>query len=345
MKEYFEERICEELDADGKVEVAGHTWPNSHVFQNMDEQGYEAHVQEAIEKKKSQSKERARVFLEETECVQRFELLCQKQKRQMVLPFIGAGMSVASGFPLWGDLLTHTTADNPDLRAAVSDLISEFRYEDAAQLIHDTLGPEALHNDIEAHLGNPGYEPKGPVNLLPYCFGNGCLTTNLDNVLERVFRSAGCQFDSEVWGTRLKEQQGFVPPDENRLYKIHGTATERGGRVITRQEYEQTYANDITLEAVLNHIVANRHLLFLGCSLGVDRTVRALGALFQNGVVQNLQHFAILPLYENTDRAQRRQDLAAANITPIWYPKTDETEHEQCLEDLLICIAEGGLGD
>jgi hypothetical protein len=344
MKEYFEERICDELDADGKVEVAGHTWPNSHVFKNMDEQGYEAHVLQEIEEKKAQAKERAREFLDETECVQRFELLCQKQQRQMVLPFVGAGMSVASGYPLWSDLLRHTTADSPDLRAQVSDFIAEFKYEEAAQAVHDVLGAEALHNDIEAHLGNAGYEPKGPINLLPYCFGSGCITTNLDNLLERVFLASGKRFDAEVWGTRLKDQQGFVPPDENRLFKIHGTATERGGRVITNREYEQTYANDATLETILNHIVANRHLLFLGCSLGVDRTVRALTALFKNGMVQNLQHFAILPLYSDTDRAERRLELGAANITPIWYPKTDDTDHEQCIEDLLICIAEGGLG-
>lgn len=88
----------------------------------------------------------------------------------------------------------------------------------------------------------------------------------------------------------------------------------------------------------------NNHAHILDETEPGDRTVQALTSLFQNGDVQNLQHFAILPLYEDTDRAQRRQELAAANVSPIWYPKTDETVHEQCIEDLLICIAEGGLG-
>lgn len=345
MRDYFEERIRDEMDAEGEVTVAGRTWPNSHVFENMDGPDFNTHIVEMVEGKKAEAKERARAVLADTECTERFKLLCEKQQRQMVLPFVGAGMSLPSGFPLWSDFLRNLTADSPELRARITDLLQQSRYEDAAQDVLDTLGPDALNNDIEAHLGRNGYLPSGPVKLLPYSFSNGCLTTNLDNVLERVFRDAAKPFNVEVWGTRLREQQGFVPPDENRLFKLHGTAMERGGRVLTRQEYDRTYANEITLETVLNHIIANRHLLFVGCSLGVDRTLQALTGLYQNGVAQNLQHFAILPLDGNTNREQRRVELGRANITPIWYRKTEETGHDQFVEDLLVCLAEGGLDD
>lgn len=119
--------------------------------------------------------------------------------------------------------------------------------------------------------------------------------------------------------------------------------TENGDRVITRQEYEQTYANDITMQAVIDRLMANRHLLFLGCSLGVDRTVQAITELKQAAGPAYPQHFAFLPLYEDADREARRIELGAANITPIWFEDGVGLDQSDSLEALLVTLAEGGL--
>lgn len=181
--------------------------------------------------------------------------------------------------------------------------------------------------------------------MLPLCFGAGCITTNLDQVLERVYVEGAKQFSDRIWGGRLKQQKGFVNPDENKLFKLHGTADENGDRVLTRQEYEQTYANDVALHAVLDRLMANRHLLFLGCSLGVDRTVQAIAELKLAAGANYPQHFAFLPLSEDTDREVRRIELASANITPIWYPDGDGLDANDSLEAFLVAMAEGGLDD
>lgn len=344
MRDYFEQRIRDEIDADGEVTVAGRTWPNSHVFENMDKTDFDAHVEEVVQEKIGEAKQKAREILEATGCLPRFQLLCEKQAQGRVMPFVGAGMSMPSGFKSWRQLLKDLCVDSPALLARTEQNIEAFAYEEAAQDICDTLGADALHHDIDAHLGINGFELSGPIRLLPKCFGSGCITTNLDRVLERVYTEAANPFPDRVWGQRLKQQQGFVHPDENRLFKLHGTADENGERVITRQEYEQTYANDIALRTVLDRLMANRHLLFLGCSLGVDRTVQAIAELKQAAGAAYPQHFAFLPLYADTDREVRRIELAAANITPIWFEDGDDLDQSDALEALLVTLAEGGLG-
>ena len=261
------------------------------------------------------------------------------------MPFVGAGMSMASGFPSWSDLLERMCADSPLVQAAVDGHTDNGRFEEAAQAVADFLGPNQFHADLEAEIGFNGYEIQGPVKLLPYSFSAGCITTNLDNVLERVFRESTNRFDQEVWGENLREQQGYLNPDENKLFKLHGTATARAGRIITRDEYQNTYDNNISLSQVLAAIVANRSLLFLRCSLTVDRTIRALSDICANSQVNPPSHFAFLPLTPDTDRESRRTELARANIAPIWYPCENRDDHEAHIEDLLICLAEGGVDD
>lgn len=344
MRDYFEKRIRDEIDADGEVTVAGRTWPNSYVFENMDKPDFDAHVEEVVQEKVAEAKLKAQEILEATGCVQRFKLLCEKQAQGRVMPFVGAGMSMPSGFKSWRQLLKDLCVDSPALLERIKARIKAFEYEEAAQDICDTLGADALHHDIDAHLGINGFELAGPVRLLPKCFGSGCVTTNLDQVLERVYTEAANPFIDRVWGQRLKQQQGFINPDENKLFKLHGTADEGGDRVLTWQEYEQTYGNDIALRTVLDRLMGSRHMLFLGCSLGVDRTVQAISELKQQAGAVYPQHFAFLPLYEDTDREARRIELGAANISPIWFPDSDELDQSDSLEALLVTLAEGGLG-
>lgn len=343
MRDYFEDCIRDELNMEGEFRVQDRVWEKSEVLQRIDTDYYEGYITDVVQDKIATAKEHARLILDDTGCTERFQLLCEKQVQGRVMPFVGAGLSVPSGFKSWGQLLKDLCVDSPPLLERVVRHIKDSAYEEAAQDICDTLGADTLHHDIDAHLGRAGFALGGPVRLLPKCFNSGCITTNLDTVLERVYREAAQKFSDRVWGTRLKHQQGHLNPDENKLYKLHGTADEHGDRVLTQQEYEQTYANDISFHTVLDRLSGNRHLLFIGCSLGVDRTVQALAELKRSAGAAYPQHFAFLPLFEGTDREARRIELARANINPIWYLASNEADHDDCMEALLIALAEGGL--
>ena len=94
---------------------------------------------------------------------------------------------------------------------------------------------------------------------------------------------------------------------------------------------------------MLSSVVTNRQLLFLGCSLSADRTVQALVDIKNHVKLHQPQHFAFLPLDDDTDREVRRQELIAANINPIWYPFKSGDDHDEYIEALLVCLVDGGL--
>jgi hypothetical protein len=109
--------------------------------------------------------------------------------------------------------------------------------------------------------------------------------------------------------------------------------------VLTGKEYLASYGDGGNYREIFKQLIANTSLLFLGCSLTVDRTIGVLREIRQAAVVETPRHFAFLPLSEGLDREARRNELGQADIHPIWYPPRD---HDQAIEDLLISLMEGG---
>lgn len=119
--------------------------------------------------------------------------------------------------------------------------------------------------------------------------------------------------------------------------KLHGEACSSINRVLTKTEYDHHYQNDQALETVIESI-SNRTLLFLGCSLTVDRTIQCLKRIIDKKGPENVpRHYAFLKLNEGEDRIARKNLLAEANIFPIWY--TDD--HDESIEALLEKLTEG----
>ena len=52
----------------------------------------------------------------------------------------------------------------------------------------------------------------------------------------------------------------------------------------------------------------------------------------------HLNHYAFLRLEEDDQRIKRQNELAKANIFPIWYPKDED--HDECIMALLMKLKE-----
>lgn len=336
--EYYRQRFIEELNEEGDIEVRGLTFLRHDVLQ-MDPDGYAAVFGDWVSQDKSSSINRAERFLRENRCFTRFQTLQRRIHQQAVLPWIGAGMSCSSGMPLWGNFLIQSCADGPELTEEIARLIQAGLYEDAAQRVSEFMTPNVLDEEIENVFGNRFPNVAGPVQLLPSLFSQGCVTTNFDYVLEEVYRASNHgDFNHQIVGDQLREAPRRYADDRHCLFRIHGAARQRAGRVLTRQEYDTVYRNDVLLADVLNSLVGQKSMFFLGCSLTVDRTLQALSDLKMQAGVQNSRHYALLPLPPTGDRHQRRLHLNAADIHPIWYP--NDGEHDQHIEDILLALME-----
>lgn len=340
--EYFRQRYHEFLNENGPVEIAGFTWENAEVFQAMAPHDYEATFTGFVQDQIQAAKERAHDFLEETQCLARFRALTARKENGHVLPFVGAGMSIASGYLPWGAFLLSLLADAPQIRAEVEAMLGRGEYEEAAQLVHDTLQPHVLAEEIANQLGRHRPNASGPVCLLPRLFENEVLTTNFDYVLTHIYHRAEIPFSNEFCGVRLREARQRLGNDPHCLLRLHGEADAHEGRVLTRAEYDAVYNDGITLTNILGALIGARSLLFMGSSLQSDRTYTALRDIRAQNPLAPVRHYALLPLPAEHERAARRAFLADAEIHPIYYPADD---HDQYIEDLLITLMEGGLDD
>lgn len=340
--EYFRPRYNEFLNENGPVEIAGFTWESAEVFRSMAPHDYEATFTGFVQDQIQAAKDRAREFLEETQCLDRFRALTARKQNGHVLPFVGAGMSIASGYRPWGAFLRSLLADAQQIKADVQAMLGRGEYEEAAQLVHDTLQPHVLAEEIANQLGRHRPNASGPICLLPRLFQNEVLTTNFDYVLTHVYHRAEMPFSNEFCGVRLREARNRIGNDPHCLLRLHGEADALEGRVLTQAEYDAAYNGGITLTNILGALIGARSLLFMGSSLQSDRTYSALREIRTLNGEGAVRHYAFLPLPADHERADRRAFLADAEIHPIYYPADD---HDQYIEDLLISLMEGGLDD
>ena len=343
--EYFRQRYHEYLNETGPVEVAGFTWESADVFKTMaaGEHGdYEATFAAYVQDQIQGAKERAAEFLQGTQCLERFRALTARMRNGHVLPFVGAGMSIASGYRPWGAFLLSLLADFPQVRADVEASLTRGDYEEAGQIVHDALGPGVFAEEIAIQLGRHRLNASGPVCLLPRLFGGEVLTTNFDYVLTHVYNGAQRPFTTEFCGIRLREARQRIGNDPHCLLRLHGEADAQEGRVLTRGEYDAAYSGGVTLTNILGALIGTRSLLFMGASLQSDRTYEALRDIRAANGDAPVRHYAFLPCPPENQRAERRAFLAEAEIHPIYYPPED---HDQSIEDLLITLMEGGLDD
>ncbi len=338
--EYFRQRFIEELNEEGDIEIRGITWPREYVLKTMDAQAYEEAFREWTDQAKNEAKHRAFEFLGRTECLERFRLLVNRHAKQQVVPFVGAGMSLSSGFARWAEFLLSLLGDAPHEVENVRGMLARGAYEEAAQHVYNVLTPGVFNAEIAERMGAHKQRADGSINLLPHLFTGEVVTTNFDHVLINAFRNADRPFGSIICGADMRAAPVQLGNDNHALLRLHGDADIPDGRVLTLDEYNAVYAEDHALKGMLTTLIGIRSFLFLGCSLTADRTLSALAEIKNQAGIHMPPHFAFLPLPAPEHRLDRRTFLERSGIHPIYYPSDD---HETYIEDMLISILEGGI--
>lgn len=262
----------------------------------------------------------------------RFGDLHDAFERQQVLPLVGSGMSVPSGLPTWSDLLRairpFTTVDAVSLEA----LLSTSAFEEAADLLAGGTNSNLLNERVEHELRlEDSTVIDGAVRLLPALFPSLVITTNLDDVLERYYGNCSGRFDEVLAGRDIARYRNAKSPTRRFLLKLHGDCRRPESRVLHTHEYAAAYATGGVVREELALLYRTNSILFMGCSLGPDRTVQLIAeiATSDKGMPK---HYAFLPLPSGSEaRVARELFLSQRGIYPIWY----DGPHDECLLALL----------
>jgi hypothetical protein len=257
--------------------------------------------------------------------------------RQQVVPFVGSGMSVPSGLPTWSDLLRRVREFTPCDPAEVERLLELSLFEEAADLLASGTNPRLLAERIEHDLRID--EPNvigGPVMLLPALFPRLVITTNLDDVLEHMYRSCEKPFSHVLAGRELARYRSLKSTSLGFLLKLHGDCRQADGRVLLSSEYDVTYAAGSMVREEISLLYRLNSLLFLGCSLGADRTVRLIEEVAGSDPSMP-KHYCFLPIPDgDAIRIERENFLTQRGIYPIWYSLPHDESVTALLDGLLI---------
>ncbi|MDY4382551.1 SIR2 family protein [Pectobacterium brasiliense] len=334
--DYLDKLFREYLNEEGVVNIAGSEFYRDEILTTLDQSGYAEAYLEWCSQRKSDNLKKANDILAEYDLSDRFLKIKEIHSKGMLTPFVGAGLSIQSEYPAWTPFLYKMLNETNIEKSVMDDLINRGEYEKAAQLLEDNLPEGGFLEQVENKFGVEK-EIYGVIQKFPSIFQSTVITTNFDNVIERCYEYGGVSFNEILLGPEAEMLPRFLGEGKTVLLKLHGKANISKSRVLTKKEYDRHYSDSKELEKVIECISQNS-LLFVGCSLTVDRTIKCLQSIANRKGHENIpRHYAFLQLNDNNTRIKRQNELRRANIYPIWYTG----EHDECLEALLEKLVDG----
>lgn len=249
-------------------------------------------------------------------------------KKSKVAPFVGAGLSIPCGKKSWQFMLLDigqrsSRVDQEKFKALVDDE----KFIEAADEIAGS-SPGQLSEYIKASLADS--RPQGAVTSLPDIASECIITSNLDCILETVYRDQDKPFnDGYMYGVHDQNFLHHLVSGGRCLLKLHGDCLNPATQVFTGEQYNDAYGDaekidfSKTLPKALRQIFVSNSLLFLGCSLHKDRTLKLFEKVISSGEYHIPDHYAFIEAPADGDTRERDHELAELRIKPIWYP------HEQ----------------
>lgn len=272
-----------------------------------------------------------------------YEELKSACRRNGIIPFVGAGLSVFCGYQSWPDVLRQLAGYvyDPGVRADVEAMIQDGRLLQAAQEIQDNyplvlkMLPNIIDYDKIRRCG-PDRLSASAVFVLPHLFPRSLvMTTNFDRVLEEVYDRGHAKFGKVItpYEPDLLAQSRQNNP--HCLFKLHGDIGPEihdiDRLVFTQEQYDRAYSGGPLMQE-LPRWFESKKLLFLGCSLAQDRTMDVLQQVTSTN--PGLDHYAILACRPE-DVARRCIELGRWGISAIYYPDGRHEAVRVILERLL----------
>lgn len=252
---------------------------------------------------------------------ERFVQLVERLLENDVVPFVGAGVSVAGGFPSWKDHLRQqgTTAGIDSDR--IEGYLAIGQYETIIEEIENIRGRDVFAQEIRDVFSKTG-EITDITLRLSELFSDTLITTNYDRLLEQALDTGGTKIQL-VYG---EDALTKADPQQVTIYKLHGDIKSPQRCIIGKNQYDVAYGADrldmdLPIPKLLRYYFMNSSLLFVGCSLRNDRTIRVFEAVKQELGDKGLpQHFSIEQAPDSEDElVERNAELLSLGITAIWH--------------------------
>lgn len=265
---------------------------------------------------------------------QRFNQLVDRLSDEIVVPFIGAGVSVAGGFPTWANHLRQQGKTAGIADDLIEAWLSAGQYEQIIEHIEQTFSPDVFAQEIRDAFSKTGSIEDITLRIAEL-FSDTLITTNYDRLLEQVFDTGSEDSLQVINGMTAMDKAN---PESVTIIKIHGDIKHPQRCILGKAQYDIAYGEEHLdlqrpIPKVLRYYFRNSSLLFVGCSLSNDRTLQVFKHVKElEGDFLFPQHFAIEQAPETQEElVKRNAELLRLGITAIWYEKGRHDKVESIL--------------
>eukprot|EP00211_Chloroparvula_japonica_P003789 CAMPEP_0119126692 /NCGR_PEP_ID=MMETSP1310-20130426/5516_1 /TAXON_ID=464262 /ORGANISM="Genus nov. species nov., Strain RCC2339" /LENGTH=776 /DNA_ID=CAMNT_0007116863 /DNA_START=162 /DNA_END=2492 /DNA_ORIENTATION=+ len=189
--------------------------------------------------------------------------------------FLGAGISVGAGLPMWGQLLKKLGKVGGMTDEELNDLM-KVNFLDQARIVESRLGgPDKLQQQVANHLRVPCFSISH--SLLACLPVKAIVTTNYDDLFEKAtqlptgFREQARSLSVLPYETRTRKDRW--------LLKMHGCVNHPSDIVLTRSDYIRYADRRAALSGIVQSLLITKHMLFVGFSLNDDNFHRIMDAV------------------------------------------------------------------
>lgn len=223
--------------------------------------------------------------------------------------FVGAGVSMAAGYPSWAALLKDI-GDQLGIRVSdIHDLAALAQWH-----IRESGGATGVRNVIKMEIGKDRPVPE-TLEILARLPLRHIWTTNYDRLVERAFNIVNRPIDVV---SAAKDLALRATPGATRLYKMHGSVDRLDDIVISTDDYELYRTRRGAFLPLLQAHLTSMSLLFIGLSL-TDPNVRHVLSLIRESFTEAPpEHFAIVRPPKAKDYPSEEEYLARAAQHKLW---------------------------
>ena len=253
-----------------------------------------------------------------------FDQLVQCLEEGNVVPFVGAGLSVAGGFPSWKEHLRQQGRTAGIDQTRINKLLTNGQYETVIEEIENTRGHDVFTQEIRDVFSRTGVITDTTLRLTEL-FTDTVITTNYDRLIEQAFDTGEENAFQVINGMNALEKPAV---DRVTIVKLHGDIRNPARCILSKSQYNQAYGTDqlsltLPIPKLLSYYFKNSSLLFLGCSLNNDRTIQVFRTVKKSiGDADTPQHFSIEQAPEDEQElVDRNAHLAKLGITGLWFEK------------------------
>ncbi len=217
--------------------------------------------------------------------------------------FVGAGLSVAAGYPSWKDLLKalmKTAApDGSQISAEQTRELTDLIQDNdkillAAEEIRERLGPDIFANELLAIFKEKKKPTPTHLKLMDIPF-NFAITTNYDLLLEKAYVAKHKDdYPSAYTNSQAPDISAALWEGKYFILKAHGDVNDRGSLVLTERDYRKLIYRSNGYRSALASIFTMNTIVFLGVSFSDPELKLLLGAL-HDAFHGSTTHFALVP--------------------------------------------------